>query len=209
MQMKILLTDAGKRYNREWIFRHFSHSFETGQSYAIVGANGSGKSTLLQVLSGALLLNEGNISLYDQDSVLNQDIHYRLISFSAPYLELIEEMTALEFLEFHQKFKPFVKGFTSIKILEILQLQKAQNKQMRYFSSGMKQRIKLAQCILSDNPFTLLDEPCTNLDQTGIDLYHQLITEYGKEKCLIVSSNDKVEYSFCNHKIDITDYKTI
>ena len=57
--MKILLTDAGKRFNRDWIFRNFSYEFQSGTSYAITGPNGSGKSTLLQVLSGNIQLSEG------------------------------------------------------------------------------------------------------------------------------------------------------
>ncbi|HET9745481.1 MAG TPA: ATP-binding cassette domain-containing protein [Chitinophagaceae bacterium] len=55
--MKISLTDAGKRFNRDWIFRHLTYEFSAGQSYAIIGPNGSGKSTLLQVLSGSMHIN--------------------------------------------------------------------------------------------------------------------------------------------------------
>ncbi len=80
-------------------------------------------------------------------------------------------------------------------------------KQVRYYSSGMKQRVKLAQSIFSDTPIILLDEPCTNLDITGIELYHQLIDEYCKSRLVIVSSNDEVEYKFCRQKININDYK--
>jgi len=82
------------------------------------------------------------------------------------------------------------------------------NKQIRYYSSGMKQRVKLAQCIFSNVPIVLLDEPCTNLDSAGIELYHQLIGDYCKERLVVVSSNDEVEYRFCENKITISDYKT-
>ena len=57
--MTIFLSDAGKRFNRDWIFRHLNYQFEAGQSYAITGPNGSGKSTLLQALSGSMYINEG------------------------------------------------------------------------------------------------------------------------------------------------------
>jgi ABC-type multidrug transport system ATPase subunit len=86
-------------------------------------------------------------------------------------------------------------------------LEKASNKQLRNFSSGMKQRVKLAQAILSDVPVVLLDEPCTNLDADGISLYHRLMNNYCADRLLIVSSNDEVEYKFCQHKISIMDYK--
>ena len=71
----------------------------------------------------------------------------------------------------------------------------------------MKQRVKLAQAVFSDTSIVLLDEPCTNLDATGIDLYNKLIDEYCKDRLLIVSSNDEVEYSFCKERINMSDYK--
>lgn len=201
--MKISLTDAGKRYNREWIFRHLTHTFHTGNNYAITGSNGSGKSTLLQVISGALHISEGMIRLNDHPV---EDI-YHLVSIAAPYLELIEEMTGKEFLTFHQSFKPFLEGYTPQEILTILELGHAADKQIRYYSSGMKQRLKLGQAILSNCPFVLLDEPCTNLDIKGIQLYHQLISSYTGDRCVIVSSNDLTEYEFCTDRIDIQQYK--
>jgi ABC-type multidrug transport system ATPase subunit len=99
--MRISLTDAGKRYNREWIFRHLDQSFHTGLSYAITGPNGSGKSTLLQVIAGSTALSEGMI---DMENVKDEE-HYQHVSIAAPYLELIEEMSGLEFLQFHSGFK--------------------------------------------------------------------------------------------------------
>jgi ABC-type multidrug transport system ATPase subunit len=205
--MTISLSDSGKRFNREWIFRHFTYNLEEGNSYAIVGPNGSGKSTLLQVLSGSMMTNEGNIRYSINNKSCPAENIYQHVSLCAPYLELVEEMTATEFLNFHKGFKPFLQGITTDKIIAAVGLEKAANKQMRYYSSGMKQRIKLAQCIFSDTVIVLLDEPCTNLDTEGIELYHRLITDHGKNRLIAVSSNDKVEYSFCKHHISILDYK--
>jgi len=86
-------------------------------------------------------------------------------------------------------------------------LEKAVNKQIRYYSSGMKQRVKLAQAIFSDTAILLLDEPCTNLDLAGIELYHRLVNEYCQNRLVIVSSNDEVEYRFCKERMNINDYK--
>jgi ABC-type multidrug transport system ATPase subunit len=204
--MKILLTDAGKRYNREWIFRHFTQVFETGQCYAITGHNGSGKSTLLQVIAGAILPNEGKLVMTTNSEIATEE-HYKYVSITAPYLELVEEMTATEFLDFHRSFKPFLQNMLLPDVLKEVELSHAADKQIRYFSSGMKQRLKLAQGILSDTAFVLLDEPCTNLDETGIRLYQRLINTYTKERCVIVSSNDHQEYGFCKISINIQDYK--
>lgn len=203
----IRLTDAGKRFNREWIFRRLSYAFEQGQSYAIIGANGSGKSTLLQVIAGAMNPSEGLCSFDSSGNMIDGENIYQNIAIAAPYLELIEEMTAKEFLDFHQQFKPFQTGFTTTAILDTIGMQHAANKQIRYYSSGMKQRIKLAQAIFTDTPVLLLDEPCTNLDQQGYALYHQLIRDYCANKLLIVCSNDVQEYDFCTHQLNIMQYK--
>lgn len=205
--MTVSLNDAGKRYNREWIFRHFNYSFESGQSYAITGPNGSGKSTLLQVISGGMLINEGKGEWSTENGLLNAEKVFQHISICAPYLDVIEEMTLIEFLEFHQQFKSFLTGITIDSIIATVGLEKARNKQIRNFSSGMKQRVKLAQCIFSDTAIVLLDEPCTNLDAEGIALYNQLIKEHCEKRMVIVSSNDHHEYEFCKEKLDIMNWK--
>ena len=205
--MTISLSDAGKRYNRDWIFRHLTYQFEAGKSYAITGPNGSGKSTLLQVLSGNTMTNEGKIEWQLNGKLLADEKVYNHVSICAPYLELIEEMTLNEFLQFHSSFKPFLSGISMADIVDITGLGKAVNKQIRYYSSGMKQRVKLAQCIFSDTSLVLLDEPCTNLDAAGIELYHRLITTYCNNRMVVVSSNDEVEFSFCQAIINISDYK--
>ena len=205
--MTISLSDAGKRYNRDWIFRHVTYQLSPGHSYAITGPNGSGKSTLLQAISGSLLLNEVKCDWSLPQFNLTPENIYRHVSICAPYLELIEEMTAQEFLDFHQGFKPFLPGITTKSIIEILGLEKATHKQIRFYSSGMKQRVKLAQCIFSNSALVLLDEPCTNLDSTGINLYHSLIQQYCTNRLVVVSSNDEVEYGFCTERINMADWK--
>ncbi|HEY6975248.1 MAG TPA: ATP-binding cassette domain-containing protein [Chitinophagaceae bacterium] len=228
----IQLTDTGKRFNRDWIFRHMNCLFAQGKSYAITGPNGSGKSTLLQTIAGAIAPSEGTIEYRVRDrqskpATANEQLQtansrltnsvgqgklqtenlFNHIAIVAPYLEVIEEMTATEFLYFHASFKPLLSTITINEILEIVGLKTAARKQIRFYSSGMKQRIKLAQAIFSDVPILLLDEPCTNLDTSGYDLYHQLINDYCKKRLVIVSSNDVNEYSFCEEKVSILNYK--
>jgi len=205
--LKITLTSAGKRFNREWIFRSLNYEFHSGSKYAITGPNGSGKSTLLQVLSGSLALNEGSCEWQFQNEGIQQDHVHVYISIAAPYFELIEEMTAKEFLTFHSNFKKYINNFSVENILEEAGILNALNKQIRFFSSGMKQRLKLAQAIFSDVPVILLDEPCTNLDSSGIDIYYSWIAKYCTNRLLIISSNDKNEYRFCDEEINLQNYK--
>jgi len=205
--MTISATDAGKRFNREWIFRHVQLDFIQGRKYAITGPNGSGKSTLLQVLAGALTPSEGSISYSSDGAIIDPESQFSKMSFCAPYLELIEEMTALEFLSFHQQFKSFIPGITKEIILLETGLANAAKKQIRYYSSGMKQRMKLAQAIFTDTPVLFLDEPCTNLDKSGIALYRQLIQTHTENRLVVISSNDEAEYDFCDNILQMTDWK--
>jgi len=204
--MQVSLNNTGKRYNKEWIFRHVAYTFQSGRCYAITGPNGSGKSTLLQCIAGAIDASEGSVQFEDGSNILPEKI-YQHLAIAAPYLEVIEEMTATEFLNFHTGFKPFVASVSVKQAIEIIGLEKAADKQIRYYSSGMKQRIKLAQAIFSDVPVLLLDEPCTNLDTAGYELYHQLIKEYTSDKLVIISSNDAMEMDFCSGKLNIQDWK--
>jgi ABC-type multidrug transport system ATPase subunit len=129
--MKIKLSNAGKRFNREWIFRRAGLEFVSGNAYAITGPNGSGKSTLLQSIGGMLQLSEGTIELADERWQMTEENIYQQTSFCAPYLDVIEEMTLTEFLQFHNQFKPFIEDFTTKKIVEVLGLEKAVHKQIR------------------------------------------------------------------------------
>ena len=201
----ICLHNAGKRFNKDWIFKDLNANFKMGQHYALIGNNGSGKSTLLQVISGYASLSKGNIDWGEWDS---QNI-FQSISIAAPYLELIEEFTTLEQFSFHEKFKPLRKDITVEAMIEMIGLTAATHKQIRYFSSGMKQRLKLALAIFSEAPILLLDEPCSNLDKEGYALYQNMIQQYAMHKLIIVGSNDTQEYAFCTKHINLLDYKVV
>jgi ABC-type multidrug transport system ATPase subunit len=205
--MKISLNNLGKRFNREWIFRNLSFQFNINKHYAITGPNGSGKSTLLQIIGGSTIHNEGEIFYHESEKTIEPEKIFKKISFAAPYLEVVEEMTLAEFFAFHQKMKGWISSIDTKEIIFRLGLEKSSHKQIRYFSSGMKQRVKLAQAIFSNVPAVLLDEPLTNLDEEGIWLYHYLIKNYCNNRLVIISSNDKNEYSFCEEKIDMLNYK--
>jgi len=201
--MQISLAQACKRFNKEWIFKNLNFQFEAGKHYALVGNNGSGKSTLLQIIAGYSGLTKGSISWSPFDAI---NI-YEQISFAAPYLELVEEFTATEQFKFQAQFKSIQKDLSTEKILELIGLKNAAHKQIRYYSSGMKQRLKLALAIFSDCPILLLDEPCSNLDKEGYALYDTLIKEYAMHKLIIVGSNDPAEYHFCKEQVNLMDYK--
>ena len=205
--MKIILEHIGRRFNREWIFRNINYEFESGSSYAVLGSNGAGKSTLLQVISGSLSSSEGKISYLHGDTNIDQEKVYIQQSMVAPYFELIEEFTLTELIDFHFRFKKYRQGLNRQGVIELLGLKNAEFKAIKYFSSGMKQRVKLALAFCSDTDLLLLDEPASNLDQQGLDWYLSLASTFSSDRLLIICSNQEQEYSFCSHQINIADYK--
>lgn len=206
--MNITLNNIGKRYNYEWIFRKVNYEFTSGNNYVLLGSNGSGKSTLLQVIASSLIPSEGEIKFDVNNQAVEAEHFYKHFSYAAPYLELFEEFTLQESIEFQEKFKPFQKGLSTQQIVEITELDKAKNKQLKYYSSGMRQRVRLALAVLADAPLLLLDEPSSNLDKKAIAWYQQLVADFAKNKLIIVASNQlEYEYTFCNKELKVEDFK--
>jgi ABC-type multidrug transport system ATPase subunit len=205
--MKVILENIGRHFNREWIFKNINYTFEATQSYAILGANGSGKSTLLQLIAGNLSPSTGRVDCYLNDEVLDNEQLFNYVSLAAPYLELIEEFTLEESIHFHFQFKNCLPNLDPKAIMDLLDLKKSAHKTLKYFSSGMKQRVKLALAFCSDTPLLLLDEPTANLDQQGIHWYVSLIEQFSNNRLTIICSNQEQEYQFCKHQILLSDYK--
>lgn len=204
--MEVTLNNVGRRFNKEWIFKNIDFNFTDANKYAILGPNGSGKSTLLSIILGSLSPSEGEINYNNSQPVRVEEI-YQYISFAAPYLDLVEEFTLQETIDFHFQFKAYASGLNAQKVLELLGLKKSQDKALKHFSSGMKQRTKLALACCANTPILILDEPTSNLDEQGIAWYLDLIAQYASEKMIIVGSNQEHEYAFCEHKLNISAYK--
>ncbi len=205
--MQVIIDGLGKRFNREWIFRNLTLELNAGNSYTFVGPNGSGKSTLLQVISGVMPLTEGKITYQLSNKIIDEDDWYRQIVLAAPYLELIEEFSLVELLNFHAGFKPFKAGITNQEILQRIELDASKTKAIKYFSSGMKQRLKLALAFFSDVPAVMLDEPTSNLDAKWSAWYREEVQRLAPNQLLLLCSNVPAEYDFCDKVINVGDYK--
>ncbi|MBL0286893.1 MAG: ATP-binding cassette domain-containing protein [Bacteroidetes bacterium] len=205
--MKIILEQAGKRYGSEWIFKNVNYTFESDNKYALIGPNGSGKSTLMKLISGGLLKTKGNVIFEKEGKKIPDENIWPLVSFAAPYTELIENLTLTELIDFHFHFKKTIIGIEKRDIINLLDLDMHKDKFIKTFSSGMKQRVKLGFAIFTDTPILLLDEPTSNFDKNACNWYHQLIEKYIGNRLLIIGSNNEEEYHFCNHKLCISDYK--
>lgn len=205
--MKIELQQVSKRYIRDWVFKNVAATFEGAGVYALLGSNGSGKSTLLRLIAGMQQISSGQIVYEIEGKKIEADNLYQCVGFCAPAMDVIEEMTLSEFLHFHFSFKKILPGWTVDRIITALEMEAVRHKFIHDFSSGMKQRAKLAQAFFSDTPFLLLDEPCSNLDLKGVAMYQDWLQELGKDRLVVVASNDEREYPGALQTISLIDYK--
>lgn len=205
--MKIQLKKVAKKFNKEWIFKHVDLHLQQSDIIAITGPNGSGKSTLLQVIAGSLLQTKGSIEYTIEEKSIDPDHIYKYLSLVAPAMSLPEDFTLQEFISFHFKFKRLKNDIEINDLPSIFKLEKAKDKYIKNFSTGMKQRLKLGIAFYADSPLLLLDEPATNLDNNGFDWYLEEIDKVLNEKMIFVCSNRKDEFEFCKKFIDILEYK--
>ena len=201
--MKITLDGLGKQFHRKWIFKDLQYEFNSGQAYAILGPNGSGKTTLLQLINLSLHPTAGQVLYENSTGRIPDEKVYRQLSFSASYMELVEELTLRECLEFHSRFKSFAGGRSLEDVITELGMSDYKHSQVGELSSGMKQRIKLGLALLSDSKVVLLDEPATNLDADSIGWYSKLIEANKEDRILIIASNREIEYEFCKDHIKL------
>lgn len=205
--MQISLVDVGKKFQREWIFRELTFTFQENRAYALVGPNGSGKSTLLMMISALLPSSRGSFTYQQTGQSVAEENVYQYLTLAAPYQELIEEFTLRELLNFHFALKKPLTSLSLEDIIAKMRLESARDKYVHQFSSGMKQRLKLGLALYSDSQMILLDEPCANLDAENTQWYREETQKVLGQRLLIIASNQPYEYDFCDEVLDITRFK--
>jgi ABC-type multidrug transport system ATPase subunit len=208
MSLEIQLHQIGRRFNRDWIFKDIHYHFESGKRYAILGRNGAGKSTLLKVISGILTPSSGTVEYVLNGQSLPIEQVYKHLSIATPYMELIEDFTLNEMVDFHFNFKSYLAGYKKELVLDYMGLSSSLNKPLRFFSSGMKQRVKLTLACMSEGEVLMLDEPTSNFDQHAIHWYHELLEKTVKNRILIVCSNQPEEYKTCTEFLRLAEIES-
>lgn len=193
--MTIIGEDIGKKFGKNWIFRHLNFEIKRGEPIAIVGKNGAGKSTLLQIVSGFLTPSDGSVMV----DGINIDDSNASINFVGPYSELIEELTLHEFLSFHSQFKKPICAFEEMADSASLSLDKP----LLDFSTGMKQRVKLITGFFFENDILFMDEPTSNLDEEGVKWFIKEFMSIKERSLITIASNQKEEITLCDHSIQL------
>ena len=205
----IELNTIGKKFNRNWLFKNVNLHVAANKSYALTGFNGSGKSTLLQLIYGYQVPSAGTVVYTNGTEIISPDVVYKHIMFVAPYLDFPEELSLLEVLQFHFAFKQKVTTVTDAEMIAEAGLEGSEHKHIKYFSSGMKQRLKLMLAFYTQCDVLLLDEPCSNLDEWGIEWYRKMMLQQKGKRTILIASNQKAEYDFCDVVFAVTDFKPV
>ena len=216
--LSLRLESVTKRYSRAPIFLPVTFEANQGEIVAITGANGSGKSTLLKIIAGVALPTKG-ICEWKRGSIKLEPRELQITSgFVSPYLELYNELTAVEHVRFVGELQGReISGDEAIEELSAFGLDKdiaSGNRPMKQYSSGMQQRVRLAMAFISQPKVLFLDEPSSNLDEEGIGTLFQRIEKSSRSGALImIATNDEREKKlaareivllpFSNHHTDV------
>lgn len=203
----IKVNDLSKRFNREWIFKGLTYSFESGNIYAITGPNGSGKSTLLQILWGQMPPTSGTLNFEKSGKAISAEVLHEHLTIATPYMDLIDEFTLTEQLQFHFKLRKIRNGLSVDQVIDTMYLNDSRHKAIGNFSSGMKQRVKLALAFLTEADVVFLDEPSTNLDRQAFEWYLKMLGALPANIITIIASNQPSEYPENALKLDILSLK--
>lgn len=203
----IEVNGLAKRFNREWIFRKLNYVFQSRRTYAVTGPNGSGKSTLLQVLWGQTPPSQGTLTYETLTGKMAVEDIFTTLAIAAPYMDLIDEFTLEEQINFHFKLRKPRQGLSTERVIENMNLYPARNKQIGNFSSGMRQRVKLGLAFSTQAEMIFLDEPGTNLDKVAFQWYLDELEKVQASALIIIASNDPAEYATANESLNILDFK--
>ncbi len=200
------VTGASKHYAGTPVFKDICFSLCSGEVLAVTGWNGSGKSTLLRALAGLVRLSGGDAAMYYQNEPIAKESRRRYLGMVSPALSLYGELSAFENMKFFHNVRglPFDRA-GCIALLKRVGLLQHIHERCDRLSSGMQQRLKLAQAVLHSPPLLLLDEPGSNLDAKGMKVVEDLIETQRRIGMTVIASNEKREVDYADRVINLSE----
>ncbi|PWN08132.1 ABC transporter ATP-binding protein [Rhodohalobacter mucosus] len=192
-----------KRYGKKSVLNGISFSYE-GTILGIAGANGSGKTTLLKCLTGLLKPSSGSVTWQIEGIIINQADLKSHLGYAAPYIQLYEELTVAENLQFLSDLGNHARQSDLTGLLKTYDSAEFSDSLYGNLSTGQQQRVKLAASAVKDPSILILDEPGSNLDAKGKKLVEDMVHDYSSRgKMTIIASNQLDELKLCDKIIDL------
>ncbi len=202
--MEIHAQGLGKDFGEKVIFRDIGFELRNGQSLAIVGPNGSGKTTLLKILCGLVRPSSGTLTYSDNDIKIESDHIFSFIGLVGPYLELYEELTAGENIQFFTRMRDLPYRREKIDhLLNFFKLYGREDDPVKTYSSGMRQRLKYIVALLHEPEILFLDEPTSNLDVQGIDRVYEVMETQKRDGILFLATNELEDLNYGDTQIAV------
>src|SRR2546428_6041308 len=178
------LLDIHKSYRshlsirKYWILRGLSLSIREGEIFGAIGTSGAGKATTIKLAHGLIVPDAGIVSLFGEDASRVES--RRRVGFLPENPYLYDYLTGEEFLDFHARLFGLGGATRSRRVKDLLErvgLANRGDRQLRHYSKGMLQRIGLAQALINDPEFVVLDEPMSGLDPIGRSAVRDIILD--------------------------------
>jgi ABC-type multidrug transport system ATPase subunit len=200
--IQLEVKDLVKRFGKKIVLQTMNFS-ENSSVLGIAGKNGSGKSTLLRCLSYLTGLTKGTVVWKNDGIIIHTSLFKNNLGYAAPYLNLYAEFSAIENISFHAKLKQ-ITSFDVSDWATRLDVQFSLDQPFGALSSGQQQRVKLLSAFALQPKIILLDEPGTNLDESGKQaVYHSIVEARKWDAFIIIASNDPEELSWCDKVIRV------
>lgn len=191
MESVICTRFLSKNYGAAEVVSNVDMNVRRGEIYGFIGPNGAGKSTLMKILLGLVKPTDGEIELFGERLLFNSTEYLKRMGHLIETPIFYERLTAEQNLELHGEYMGYYNTKSICESLELVQLFGVENKPVKQFSLGMKQRLGIARAISTKPELLLLDEPMSGLDPEGIqvmrDLFRRLRDEWGIS--LLISSH--------------------
>jgi heme exporter protein A len=195
------VSGLGKRFGARLVLQDVSFSAAPGEIVGVAGPNGSGKSTLLHILCGLLRPTRGRVE-YSAGGPLTPNQARSRIGFCGPSLQLYDDLSASENLAFFARWRGIPAAVD--ELLARVGLDPSRKDPLRAYSSGMRQRVKLAWALMHGPSVLLLDEPGANLDDAGRALVAAIVAAHARRGLAVVASNDPDELALCGRVVTVT-----
>lgn len=187
--MEIIIDRLSKQYGSKIAVDRISLHMQKGV-YGLLGANGAGKTTFMRMLCGILKPTAGTVT-FDGMDVSTEEYRMRL-GYLPQDFGYYPDFTGIDFLFYMAALKGLSKNHAKRRIQELLKLvalQDTAKKKIKTYSGGMKQRLGIAQALLNDPQFLVLDEPTAGLDPKERVRFRDMISEIGKENIVLLSTH--------------------